>query len=118
MLVGESYSESSVRSWAKYVLLNRETGEMIDITRGAVPIRGYADIGDSCGNSILIEGIESPYYLLASASANISMPTNEFRLSVALQRMNYVLSTINNLSTPVTKTNTQSMKVTYEVTNS
>ncbi|MGN0684035.1 MAG: hypothetical protein ACI4JY_10205, partial [Oscillospiraceae bacterium] len=61
-------------------------------------------------------GEQYPYFLQAWTYSNSYTNTNAHSLNIALNRALPLLCTVNNLSKEVIKTSSQTMKITYEIT--
>lgn len=102
-----SYS-SLVTSY--YAMLNSD-GAILSIVRGSNATADSTFIKQLHGF-----GEQYPYLLQAWTYSNSYTNTNAHSLNIALNRALPLLCTVNNLSKEVIKTSSQTMKITYEIT--
>lgn len=92
-------------------LLIEENGQLLSTVRGSSATADTYMIKQLHGF-----GEKYPYILQAWSYANSYSYTNAHNINISLNRSLPLLCTINNLSSEVIKTNSQTMKITYEIT--
>lgn len=107
--VNRSTSYSSLVN-TTYLLLD-ENGKILSTVKGS----------SATGDTYVIKqlhglGENYPYILQSWSYANSYTSTNAHSVGISLNRSLPLLCTINNLSSEVIKTNAQTMKITYEIT--
>lgn len=114
LVPGHDYTSSSTSYYNNFIRLDPLTGQYMGLERCASMHSEYAY---PSYNNITADGLLPPYFMYACTYSSSSNNVTSFDLYLYLARFNHVIATINNLSSPVTKTAAQSMKITYEITN-
>lgn len=107
--INRSVSYSSLVT-TYYAMLN-DDGSILSVVRGSNATADSTFIKQIHGF-----GEQYPYFLQAWTYSNSYTNTNAHNLYIALNRALPLLCTVNNLSKEVIKTSSQTMKITYEIT--